>query len=110
MAFVVSDDHARAGAGPGRNPGTNLPLQQRSGRIFLLGIHRMTSSMETKTKLSIDDISTRISMLADVAGRIGLMKRDLAKLMRSIKTDKACEAANGQNSNSAGWSIIDQPR
>jgi hypothetical protein len=48
-------------------------------------IARLTSSLGDKTKLSIDDISDRIAMLADVTGRVGLMKRDVAELMRSIQ-------------------------
>jgi hypothetical protein len=53
-------------------------------------IARLTSSLGTKTKLSIDDISDRIAMLADVTGRVGLMKRDVAELMRSIQKEKTC--------------------
>ena len=53
-------------------------------------ITRLTSSLETKTMLSIDDISDRIAMLSDVTGRVGLMKRDLAEFMRSIQGEKLC--------------------
>jgi hypothetical protein len=37
--------------------------------------------MDTKVKLSIDDLSDRIAMLTDVSSRVSLMKRDLAVLM-----------------------------
>lgn len=48
-------------------------------------IAMLTSSLDKKTKLSIDDINDRIAMLADVTGRVGLMKRDLAVLMLSLR-------------------------
>lgn len=54
-------------------------------------IARLTSSLDTKTKLSIDDISNRIAMLSDVTGRVGLMKRDLGALMVSLRKEKACD-------------------
>jgi hypothetical protein len=70
---------------------------RREGRIGDAGapktdqqITRLTSSLDTKTKLSIDDISDRIAMLADVAGRVGLMKRDLAELLVLLRKEKAC--------------------
>ncbi len=70
---------------------------RQDGRIGPIGspktdqhIARLTSSLGTKTKLSIDDISDRIAMLADVTGRVGLMKRDVAELMRSIQKEKTC--------------------
>jgi hypothetical protein len=53
-------------------------------------IARLTSSLDSKTKLSIDNISDRIAMLSDLAGRIGLMKRDLAEFMRSIQKKTGC--------------------
>lgn len=43
----------------------------------------LSTSMDTKGKLSIDDLTDRIAMLTDVSGRVSLMKRDLAVLMRS---------------------------
>src|SRR6185369_2310002 len=52
-------------------------------------IAMLTSSLDKKTKLSIDDINDRIAMLADVTGRVGLMKRDLAELMLSLRK-KGC--------------------
>ena len=53
-------------------------------------IARLTSSMNDNTKLSIDDISDRTAMLADVTGRVGLMKRDLAELLLSVQAGKRC--------------------
>jgi hypothetical protein len=47
-------------------------------------IELMTSSLDPKQKLRIDDLGNRVIMLADVAGRVSLMKRDLADLMRSL--------------------------
>ena len=70
---------------------------KQAGRIGPAGspktdqqVNRLTSSLDTKTKLSIDDISDRMAMLSDVTGRVGLMKRDLAQLMRSMKKEKTC--------------------
>jgi hypothetical protein len=53
-------------------------------------IARLTSSLDDKTKLSIQDISDRIAMLGDVTGRVGLIKRDLAALMLSVRSENAC--------------------
>ena len=53
-------------------------------------IVRLTSSLDSKTRLSIDDLSDRMAMLADVTGLVGLMKRDLAELMLSTHVDKRC--------------------
>lgn len=53
-------------------------------------ITRLTSSLEQKTKLSIDDLSDRMAMLGDVTGRVALMKRDLADLMLSVAAAKKC--------------------
>ena len=71
---------------------------RQSGRIGPKGsaktdqkIGRLTSSLDSKTKLSIDDISDRIAMLEDLSGRVGLMKRDLSGLMRSMRTERACK-------------------
>lgn len=44
----------------------------------------MAASGDKKQKLRIDDLANRAIMLADVAGRVALMKRDLAELMRSL--------------------------
>jgi hypothetical protein len=53
-------------------------------------IARLTSSLDDKTKLSIDDMGARMAMLADVTGRVGLMKRDLADLMLSVRGPRVC--------------------
>ena len=53
-------------------------------------ITRLTSSLDDKTKLSIDDLSDRMAMLADVSGRVALMKRDLAVLMLSVRAERRC--------------------
>lgn len=53
-------------------------------------ITRLTSSLDDKTKLSIDDLSDRIAMLGDVTGRVALMKRDLAELMLSVRKQRRC--------------------
>jgi hypothetical protein len=70
---------------------------RQAGRIGSIGssktdqqIVRLTSSLDNKAKLSIDDISDRIAMLLDVTGRVGLMKWDLAGLMRSIQQENTC--------------------
>jgi hypothetical protein len=53
-------------------------------------ISRLTSGLDDKTRLSIDDLSNRMAMLGDVSGRVGLMKRDLAKLMLSLHPVRRC--------------------
>ena len=53
-------------------------------------IARLTSSLHEKTRLSIDDLSDRMAMLGDVTGRVGLMKRDLGELMRSVRSESEC--------------------
>jgi hypothetical protein len=70
---------------------------QKSGRIGLMSdkkaekkVELLTSSLDAKTKLSIDDISDRIAMLGDVTGRVSLMKRDLAELMLSVRSKRDC--------------------
>ena len=55
-------------------------------------IARLTSSLHEKTRLSIDDLSDRMAMLGDVTGRVGLMKRDLGDLMRSVRGAQECPA------------------
>jgi hypothetical protein len=47
-------------------------------------IDLMTSSLDPRRKLRIDDLGNRVIMLADVGARVSLMKRDLAELMRSL--------------------------
>ena len=46
----------------------------------------LTSSSDPSIKVSIQDLSNRIAMLVDVSGRVSLMKRDLAIMMRSYMT------------------------
>ncbi len=46
----------------------------------------LTSSGNPDVKVSIDQLSDRIAMLGDVRGRVSLMKRDLATIMRSYTT------------------------
>jgi hypothetical protein len=87
---------------PGQSESSGTRLDQlmsewrQAGRIGNQGqpktekkIAMLTSSLDKKTKLSIDDINDRIAMLADVTGRVGLMKRDLAELMLSLRK-KGC--------------------
>jgi len=47
----------------------------------------LTSSADTNSKLSIDDLSDRIAMVDDVAARVAFMKRDLAVLMHSYRAE-----------------------
>jgi hypothetical protein len=42
-----------------------------------------TSSQNPDVKVRIDDLTNRMAMLGDVAGRVSLMKRDLSALMSS---------------------------
>lgn len=82
---------------PGEPPGRGSRIEQLMREWVSLGridgpaspnrqkeIDLMTSSRNPKQKLRIDDLSTRHIMLADVAGLVSLMKRDLAELMRSL--------------------------
>ena len=88
---------------PSESPGRGSRLDQlmaewrQAGRVGPSGsaktdqqITRLTSSLDEKTKLSIDDISDRIAMLGDVTGRVALMKRDLADLMLSVRAVRKC--------------------
>ncbi len=47
-------------------------------------VRQLTGSM-MQVNVTIDAINSRISMLNDVRGRVSLMKRDLADLLRSIR-------------------------
>jgi hypothetical protein len=49
-------------------------------------LDKMVTSGHQDVKLTISDLTDRIGMLGDVAGRISLMKRDLAALVRVIGT------------------------
>lgn len=88
---------------PGQGPESGSRLDQliaewqQAGRLGPTGtpqteqqIARLTSSMGDNTKLSIDDISDRTAMLADVTGRVGLMKRDLAEILLSVVQGTKC--------------------
>jgi hypothetical protein len=48
-------------------------------------IDQLTSGAGSHSKLSIDSLTDRSAMLADVRGRVSLMKRDLADLLRSVR-------------------------
>lgn len=82
---------------PGEAPDRGTRLQQLMREWVALGrldppdtpkgqkeIDLMTASLDPKQKLRIDDLTNRAMMLADVAGRVSLMKRDLAELMRAV--------------------------
>jgi hypothetical protein len=84
---------------PGEAPDQGTRLQQLMRDWVALGrldppetskgqkeIILMTASLDPKQKLSIDDLTNRALMLADVAGRVSLMKRDLAELLRAVRT------------------------
>ena len=43
----------------------------------------LSTSMDSRVRVSIDDLTDRIAMLTDVMGRVSLMKRDLAALRRA---------------------------
>ncbi|MGH9584919.1 MAG: hypothetical protein ACRD4O_18515 [Bryobacteraceae bacterium] len=50
-------------------------------------IKDLTSSIETGTKVNMDQLEDRSAMLSDVRGRVALMKRDLSQLMRGIRVE-----------------------
>jgi hypothetical protein len=86
---------------PGADTGSRLEdlmaEWRQAGRMGQAGsataemkITLLTSSSDNKVKLSIDDLSDRTAMLSDVAGRVALMKRDLAELVQSIHPAKSC--------------------
>jgi hypothetical protein len=52
-------------------------------------LDQMVTSGHQDVKLTISDLTDRIGMLGDVAGRISLMKRDLAALMRAVETSSS---------------------
>jgi hypothetical protein len=45
-------------------------------------IAALIASGDPAVKLTIDQLTDRIAMLGDVRGRVSLMKRDLANIMR----------------------------
>jgi hypothetical protein len=52
-------------------------------------LDKVATSGHQDVKLTIADLTDRIGMLGDVAGRISLMKRDMAALMRAIGTSSS---------------------
>ena len=52
-------------------------------------LDKMATSGHQDVKLTISDLTDRIGMLGDVAGRISLMKRDMAALMRALGTSSS---------------------
>ncbi len=55
-------------------------------------ITALTSSENRDVKVSIDDLTDRVAMLSDVAGRVSLIKRDLATLMRTyVPGSQSCK-------------------
>ena len=74
--------------------GTRLeqPVEQRTnaGRLNATDpakrrrkIAVLSTSTDSKVRISIDDLTDRIAMPTDVSGRVSLMKRDLAVLFRA---------------------------
>ena len=63
----------------GRLDASNPAKQQQK-------IKAVSTSEDPQVRVSIDDLSDRIAMLGDVMGRVSLMKRDLAALMRSYSS------------------------
>jgi hypothetical protein len=51
-------------------------------------ITALTTSGDPNVKVSIDDLTDRIAMLGDVRGRVSLIKRDLAQLIRSFSKEQ----------------------
>jgi len=52
-------------------------------------LDKIATSGHQDVKLTIADLTDRIGMLGDVAGRISLMKRDMAALMRAVGTSSS---------------------
>jgi hypothetical protein len=65
-----------------------VPLS--SGPAFEKQLRVLTVSENSNVKLTIDNLNDRIAMLIDVSGRVGLMKRDLADLMFTLRKENAC--------------------
>jgi hypothetical protein len=87
---------------PGQDPRLGSRLAQlmdswsRAGRFDALSpikrqqkITKLTASSSKTVKLSIDDLTDRSAMLGDISGRVSLLKRDLATLMRSLRSSDA---------------------
>ncbi|HEY4378925.1 MAG TPA: hypothetical protein VGN01_01180 [Acidobacteriaceae bacterium] len=67
----------------------------RDGRLVPPGspkrdqkVASLTASMNKSIKVSIGDLADRSAMLGDVSGRVALMKRDMAAMMRSYLRDE----------------------
>jgi hypothetical protein len=67
---------------------------QSSGRLPKTGgldrtktIELLTTSMDQNVKIDADTLTNRIAMLSEVRGRVLLMKRDLADLLRSLNAN-----------------------
>ena len=88
---------------PAESPERGTRLEQlkaewgKAGRLDLSNpakeqkkIIALTTSGDKGVTVSIDDLTDRMAMLGDVSGRIALMKRDLALLMRSLKSSSVC--------------------
>jgi len=59
-----------------------LPASDSGARKQKIAV--LVSTGDPKVKVSIEDLTDRIAMLGDVRGRVALMKRDLAALLRSF--------------------------
>lgn len=90
---------------PGQDPDRGTRLEQlkaewvETGRLDGSGsgkeshtIATASTSRDPSVKVTINDLTNRIAMLGDVSGRVSLMKRDLAMIMRSY-TDAAGRCA-----------------
>ena len=85
----------------GKDPSRGTRLEQlmaewdKAGRLSAADpttrrrqIAALTASDDPAVKLTIDQLTDRIAMLGDVRGRVSLMKRDLADIMRSYSAPK----------------------
>jgi len=59
-------------------------ISEAGDKNSLRKLDKVATSGHQDLKLTISDLTDRIGMLGDVAGRISLMKRDMAVLMRAI--------------------------
>ena len=93
---------------PTEDPSRGTRLEQlkaewvRSGRLDPVHtpkrpekIDALTTSENAGVKVSINDLTDRIAMLGDVAGRVSLIKRDLATLMSFyVRSTQSCKPQN----------------
>lgn len=73
-----------------------IDAREISGSGDPKSLHRfdkMATSGHQDVKLTISDLTDRIGMLGDVAGRISLLKRDMAALMRAIGTNSSTSSS-----------------